>query len=110
MSVNAVEVLADEGLEDLRVLVQSGKSWRIDLPHLVSLDQFNKEPEGDFLGGVEEEGAHDEVHALHVADFRIVLGEGEQHTFQLLQSHSPLSKQRHPGKCPPNVPPYLHPV
>ena len=70
------------------VLVETGQQWLVHVTQLQVLDQSHQQPERDLLVAVVEEGARDEVHALHITEIRIISGECQQDPFQLfLPSH-----------------------
>lgn len=54
------------------MFIESGQPMLVNIPYFIILEKRDKQPEGYLLATMEEQRAHDEIHALHVAQPSIV--------------------------------------
>jgi len=60
--------------KQLTMLVKSRQLRLVDVTQLVVFDQGHEEPESNFFGAMEQEGADNEIHALDIANVAVILG------------------------------------
>lgn len=62
------------------MFVKSRQVRLVDIPHLVILDQADKQPESDFFATMKKQTAHDKVHSLDIAYRVIILAKCKEHS------------------------------
>ena len=62
---------------------EPGQVWPVNIPHVALLYQRHKQPERKNFRAVQQKLGDDKVHALHVADFSLVDGEGGEDSSEL---------------------------
>jgi len=69
-------VVVEHGIDHEAMLVEPWELRLKDVSHLKSLKEGRQHPKSYCLIAMVQEGPHNEVHALHVAERRVVAGEG----------------------------------